>query len=53
MLMRGEDTVGTITRLVLVVCVLAVVGGAVALASWDIPAPTTRVEKPIPSDRFK
>lgn len=42
-----------ITRFVLAVCGLAVVGGAVFLATWDLPAPTARVEKVIPSDRFK
>ena len=45
--------VRVITRLVLSICVLAVVGGAVLLATWNLPAPTTRVEKVIPADRFK
>ncbi|WP_337998043.1 hypothetical protein [Oleispirillum naphthae] len=44
---------GLIVRLVLIVCVLAVAGGAVFLATWDMPAPTARVEKAIPADRFK
>lgn len=44
---------GFIVRLVLIVCVLAVAGGAVFLATWDMPAPTARVEKTIPADRFK
>ncbi len=45
--------VRVITRLVLSICVLAVVGGAVLLAKRDLPAPTARVEKVIPADRFK
>jgi hypothetical protein len=44
---------GMITRLILLVCVLAVAGGATLLATRDIPAPTARVEKVIPADRFK
>ena len=40
-----------ISRIVLVVFVLVIVGGAVFLASWDIPAPSAAVEKAIPNDR--
>ncbi len=29
-----------------------VVGGGVFLATWDIPAPSERVEKVLPDDRF-
>jgi hypothetical protein len=29
-----------------------IVGGAVFLATWDIPAPITKIEKVIPDDRF-
>jgi len=36
---------------VLLVCALAL-GGAVFLATWDIPAPVAVVEKVIPNDRF-
>lgn len=39
---------------ILIVLVLAVVvGGAVFLATWDMPPPTATVEKVIPNDRFK
>lgn len=31
---------------------VVVVGGAAFLAAWDIPAPTDRVEKVLPNDRF-
>ncbi len=52
---RGKEksVVGTITRLILLICVLAIAGGAALLATRDIPAPTARVEKVIPADRFK
>ena len=36
----------------LVIVLLAVVGGAVFLATWDIPPPSERVEKVIPDERF-
>lgn len=39
-------------RILLIVLVLAIVGGLVFLAMWDIPAPTARVEKVIPDDRL-
>jgi hypothetical protein len=29
-----------------------IVGGAIFLATWDIPAPVASVEKVIPNDRF-
>jgi len=49
----GVRVLGVITRLVLALSALAVVGGAVALATWDLPVPSAHVEKPIPMDRFK
>ena len=41
-----------ISRVVLLLVVLLVVGGAVFLATWDIPAPVATVEKVVPNDRF-
>ncbi len=38
--------------LLLIVLVLTVGGGVAFLASWDIPAPVTPVEKVLPDDRF-
>lgn len=32
--------------------VLLVVGGFAFLATWDIPAPTSHVERAIPNDRL-
>jgi len=41
-------------RLVILAAVVAVVvvGGAVFLATWNIPAPSAKVEKVLPNDRF-
>tara|TARA_R110000787_G_scaffold196178_3_gene307472 strand:+ start:303 stop:446 length:144 start_codon:yes stop_codon:yes gene_type:complete len=38
--------------IVIVVALVLLAGAAVFLASWDIPAPSTQVEKTIPNDRF-
>lgn len=40
------------SRLVVLVVFALVVGGAIFLATWDIPAPVASVEKVIPNDRF-
>lgn len=40
------------SRIVLVVFVLLFVGGAAFLATWDIPAPVSKIEKVLPDDRF-
>jgi hypothetical protein len=42
----------SLSRIVLFFLVLMTVGGAVFLATWDIPAPITKIEKVIPDDRF-
>jgi hypothetical protein len=34
------------------VVLAAIAAGAVFLAMWDIPAPSQRIEQPIPTDRF-
>lgn len=41
-----------LSLLVLVTFILAVGGGVAFLATWDIPAPVTNVERVIPDDRF-
>lgn len=41
-----------LSRLVVLLVVLVIVGGSVFLATWDIPSPTAKVEKVIPNDRF-
>lgn len=41
-----------VSRLVVLAVFALVVGGAIFLATWDIPAPVASVEKVIPNDRF-
>lgn len=40
-------------KIVMVLVLALVVGGAAFLATWDMPPPTATVEKVIPNDRFK
>lgn len=40
------------SKLTLLLIVLVFAGGAVFLATWDIPAPTQQVEKVLPDERF-
>ena len=42
----------SLSRLVVLLLVLLFLGGAIFLATWDIPAPLTTIEKVIPNDRF-
>ncbi len=41
-----------LSYLITVVVGVALVGGIVFLATWEIPAPSAVVEKVIPDDRF-
>ena len=41
-----------ILRIILAVVAVVLIGGAVFLATWDIPAPSRQVEKTLPNDRF-
>lgn len=43
----------SLARVFVVLVLLIVVGGAAALAMWEIPAPSAKVEKVIPDDRFQ
>ncbi len=43
----------SLTRIVVLLLLIVVVGGTAALAMWDIPAPTTKIVKVIPDDRFQ
>jgi len=43
----------SMVRIVLILVLLVVVGGVAALAMWNIPAPSAKVEKVIPDDRFQ
>jgi hypothetical protein len=51
---HGEADRGMVklTVLVVTVFVLAAVGGAVFLATYNFPAPTQQVEKVLPDARF-
>ena len=41
-----------INRILLVVLLIVVLGGAAFLATWEIPAPTARIERVIPDDQL-
>jgi hypothetical protein len=41
-----------IALILLGIAILAIAGGGMLLASWQIPAPTKQLEKVIPNDRF-
>ena len=43
---------GKVAIVLIAVLVVAVAGGLVALSYWDIPAPTSRVDKVLPDARF-
>lgn len=43
---------GSISKVILIVILLAVVGGGIFLVTWEIPAPTAKVERVLPNDRF-
>jgi hypothetical protein len=47
-----ECGMGKLTVALIVVVVLAFVGGGVVLAFWNIPAPSKPVEKVLPDARF-
>lgn len=52
--MKGSaNPMSSITRVVVVLLLVVVIGGTVALAMWDIPAPSAKVEKVIPDDHFR
>ena len=36
----------------MILLLLAIAGGAVFLLTWDVPAPTPRIDKVLPDDRF-
>ncbi len=41
-----------VTSIIIATALVLLVGGALFLASWDIPAPSAEVERTIPNDRF-
>ncbi len=42
----------TLGRLLGLILLVAIIGGGVFLATWEIPPPTKTVEIPIPDDRL-
>jgi hypothetical protein len=42
-----------LSRFILGLAILILIGGGVFLVTWDIPAPLTDVEKTLPDDRFQ
>ena len=40
------------TRFLLLLILLGIIGGGVFMATWDIPAPTATIQKPIDDDRL-
>lgn len=42
----------TLTKTLILIVVLALGGGTVFLATWEIPAPSKMVERVIDDDRF-
>jgi hypothetical protein len=42
----------TINRFLLVLLLVLGLGGAVFLVTWDIPPPTSRVERLLPDNQF-
>lgn len=42
----------TINRVLVVLLLVLVLGGTVFLMTWEIPPPTSRVERVLPDDQF-
>lgn len=42
-----------LARVLLVLLIVALVGGGIFLATWNIPAPSAPIEKVIPNDRLR
>jgi Na+/H+ antiporter NhaC len=42
----------TISRILLILFVVLILGGGMFLATWDIPPPTAHIERVIPDDQL-
>lgn len=42
----------TVNRVLIVLLLVLVLGGTVFLVTWEIPPPTSRVERVLPDDQF-
>ena len=49
---RGQDSMNKLYLTLAAVIAVVLGAGALFLAAWDIPAPTSRVEKVIPYERL-
>jgi len=45
-------TMSTLSRVLLVVLLVVVLGGVLFLVTWDIPPPTAEIERVIPDDEL-
>lgn len=45
-------TMSTLSRVLLVVLLVLVLGGVIFLITWDIPPPTAEIERVIPDDKL-
>ncbi len=43
---------GNISKGIVIVILLTLIGGGIFLVTWEIPAPTAKVERVLPNDRF-
>ncbi|WP_417828969.1 hypothetical protein [Thalassospira sp.] len=41
-----------LSRIILLLVLAVIAGGATFLLTWDIPAPTAQIEETIPNSRF-
>jgi len=48
----SEQVLGRFFGFLMAALIVVSLGGAIFLAYWDIPAPTSTVEKVLPNDRF-
>ncbi len=51
-LCSGKAIMNRVAQYVIVAALAILIVGGVFLATWDIPAPTVKVEKVVPDDRF-
>ncbi len=50
---RGRGFLKTyMVKIVAFLVLAALIGGAIVLTTWDMPAPTATIEKVIPNERF-
>lgn len=42
----------SISKVIILLAVALVLGGGTFLVTWDFPAPSSKVEKVLPDDRF-